>query len=70
MARFLIEEFRLCLPFFPDELCGCEALEGLEPSGVVIGVDEQIKVSAQLVVNAKLKRLLADTMLDNCVQSP
>ncbi len=50
MARFFLEEVRLCLPFFPDELCWREAFEGLEPSGVVVGVDEQIKVSAQLLV--------------------
>ena len=50
MARFFEEDFRLCLPFLPDELCWSEALEGFESSGVVVGVDEQIKVSAQLVV--------------------
>ena len=50
MTRFFVEEFRLCLPFFPDELCWREAFEGLEPSGVVVGVDEQIKVSAQVIV--------------------
>ena len=50
MARFFVEELRLFLPFLPDELCWCEAVEGLEPSGVGIGVDKQIKVSAQLVV--------------------
>jgi hypothetical protein len=50
VARFIVEYLRLFLPFLPDELCWCEALEGLEPSGVVVTVDEQIKVSAQLVV--------------------
>ena len=47
MARFFEEEFRLCLPFLPDELCW---LGGLEPSGVVEGVEEQIKLSARLLV--------------------
>ena len=45
-----MEEFRLCLAFFPDELGWREALERLEPSGMVVSVDEQIKVPAQLLV--------------------
>jgi hypothetical protein len=35
---------------FPNELCWCEAFERLEPSGVIVGIDEQIEMSAQLVV--------------------
>ena len=29
VARLFVEKVRPCLPFFPDELCGCEAFEGL-----------------------------------------
>jgi hypothetical protein len=50
VARFFLEEFPLCVPSFSDELCWRESFEGLEPSGAVVGFDEQIQVSAPQVV--------------------
>lgn len=38
------------LPSLADDLCGCEAFEGLAPSGVGVGINAQIKVSARLIV--------------------
>ncbi len=42
------ESIRLDCPLFADELVGCEALEHLEPSAEVVGVDEVLKVPTQL----------------------
>ena len=39
-----------CLPFFSDELRRCQALEGLEPSGVDMSVDERQQVAMRLVM--------------------
>jgi hypothetical protein len=46
VARLLVEELGCGLPFRPEELSGCEALEGLEPAGVIVGIEEEAEVSA------------------------
>lgn len=33
-----------------DELVGCEAAQGLEPAGMVIGVHEQLQMGAELLM--------------------
>ena len=50
MARLFVEKFWVCLPLFPDELSWRKALEHLQFSGMVAGVDEAVEVSAQLLV--------------------
>ena len=50
MDRVEDESGWLFCPGFADELVGCEAFEGLEASGVVVGLDEVVEVGSQLVV--------------------
>jgi hypothetical protein len=50
VARLVVERVGLGLPRVPDELGGGEGLEGLEPSGVVVGVEERLDVALELVV--------------------
>ena len=39
-------------PGFADELVGGEAAQGLQPPCVVVGIDEELEVAAELVVAA------------------
>ena len=50
VERVKFESFRLASPCFADELVRGEALEGLEPSCEVVGVDEVPQMRAQLIV--------------------
>ena len=44
------ESFGLDCPDFADVFEGCEALEGLEATSVIIGVDEVVEVGVKLLV--------------------
>jgi hypothetical protein len=44
------ESFALDCPSLADELKGCEASGGLEPSGEVVSVDEVAQMGSQLIV--------------------
>src|SRR4051812_39073975 len=44
------ESVWLFCPSFADELVGGEAFEGLEPPGVVVGLDEVVEVGSQRLV--------------------
>jgi hypothetical protein len=44
------EPFWLKCPDFADVLIGCQAFEGFEAAGVIVGVDEVAEMAAQLVV--------------------
>ena len=44
------ESVRLTSPLFADELVWCEAVERLQTPAKVVGVDEVLKVPAQLIV--------------------
>jgi hypothetical protein len=33
-----------------DELVGCEAAQGLEPTGMIVGIDEELQVLSKLSV--------------------
>ena len=46
LARLLVEEVGPGLPLRPDELGWCEPFEGLQTTGVVVGVQEQLEVPA------------------------
>ena len=50
LERVKSESFGLDCPSLADELKGCEAPEGFEPSGEVLGVDEVAQVGSQLIV--------------------
>ena len=50
MVRILGEAFGLGSPCFADEFVGCEAAETLEAAGEVVGGDEVLEVSPELVV--------------------
>lgn len=45
-----VEAFWLICPAFADELVGRQAFEGFQSSAIIVGVDEVIKVSFELVV--------------------
>jgi len=50
MDRIELESLGFFCPHFADELEGREALEGLEASAVVVGVDEDAEVGLELLV--------------------
>jgi hypothetical protein len=58
----------LACPGSADELVGCEALQGLEPSGEVVGLDEVAEVLSELVV-ALVMIALDGRVLDGSVHS-
>ncbi len=44
-------------PYFADVFIGCQALEGLEPLGKVVGHQESLHVSLQFVMRAVMVSL-------------
>lgn len=50
MGWIYSEPFGLRCPDFADILIGCQAFEGFEAAGVIVGVDEVAEMAAQLVV--------------------
>jgi hypothetical protein len=50
VCRISDEPMRLLDPGFADVLVGCEAAQGLEPPGQVVGIQEQLQVMEELVV--------------------
>ena len=50
MVQIELESFRLGSPAFADELIRREAFERLEPSRIIVGVDDVTEVSAQLIM--------------------
>jgi hypothetical protein len=61
LERVKSESFGLDCPSLADELKGCEASEGLEPSGEVVGVDEVPQMGSQLIVG------FIEVAFDGCV---
>ena len=57
MVQVLCEPVRLFCPAFADVFVGCEAFEGLEPLGEVVGRDKVDEVLAQLVVGLVVEAL-------------
>ena len=55
------ESIRRCSPLFADELVWREALQRLKASPKIVGVDEVVEMSAQLIV------LVVVEALDGCV---
>jgi hypothetical protein len=51
LERVEFESFRLGSPAFADVFVRREALQGLEPPSVVVGVDEVGKVCFELIVS-------------------
>jgi hypothetical protein len=51
LERIKFESFRLGSPAFADVFVRREALQGLQPSSVVVGVDEVGEVSFELIVS-------------------
>ena len=51
LERIESESFWLGSPAFADVVVRREALQGLQPPGVVVGVDEVGKVSFELIVS-------------------
>jgi hypothetical protein len=57
MDRVESESFRLLCPAFADELVGCEAPEGLQPSAEGVSRDEVGQVLAELIVVVVMEAL-------------
>ena len=51
LERVKFESFWLRSPAFGDVFVRCEALEGLQPPSVVVGIDEVGKVGLELLVS-------------------
>lgn len=50
VVRLDFESVRLFCPDARDVFIGCQAAQGLEPTCMVVGVDEELKVLPELVV--------------------
>ena len=50
LERVEAESFRLDCPSVADELVGCEAVEGFEPSGKIVGGDEVVEMPNELAI--------------------
>src|SRR5665213_213501 len=50
MDRTYLESFGFFCPHFADELVGGQALERLQASPIIVGVDEDREVSVELLV--------------------
>lgn len=51
LERVEFESFWLGSPAFANVFVGCEAIQGLQPPSIVVGVDEVGKVSFELIVS-------------------
>ena len=57
LERDQSESFRVVCPSFADEPVGRKAVEGLEPSGEVVGGDEVVEMPNELAVQLVMKRV-------------